>query len=317
MNNKPGKTQSNTTKRTTQSNTNGVTFNSIRIKKEPGDFERKETGDRSKRPLLEKQKHVKQHQTTSDQPTRCSKISRSPVVILTKLSNVVVKTLLRETKVRLVKEETDARMDKDNNDVSSPQFFPCPHCTISFTDCYFLENHIKTKHQKQYLAMLKCHVSKSKTLYAPTLSCPQCSCMFHTPRQLHIHTRQAHPSAFPQKPTRPPRVPGKLHPCPQCARRFPYLGTLLKHCKNLHKMAVFLTDGHISCADCGKSFENCWGLGPHQCHEPEGTKPKDTKTVVCLEVGFHCSECGKILSTPTSLDTHMRIHTGEKPYEYV
>lgn len=116
MNNKPGKKQSNTTKRTIQSNTNGVTFNSIRIKKEPGDFERKEIGDHSKRPLLEKQKHVKQHQTTSNQATRCSKISRSPVVILTKLSNVVLKTLLRETKVRLVKEETDARRDEDNSE---------------------------------------------------------------------------------------------------------------------------------------------------------------------------------------------------------
>ncbi|KAK6328545.1 hypothetical protein J4Q44_G00005230 [Coregonus suidteri] len=145
-------------------------------------------------------------------------------------------------------------------------------------------SHIKNKHQKQYLAMLKSQVSKSKTVYGPTHSCPHCSCMFHTPRQLDIHTREAHPSALPRKPAHPRRVPGKLHPCPQCARRSPFLGTLLKHCKNLHKMAVVRIDGHISCADCGKSFENCWGLGPHRCHEPEGTKPKDTKPVICLEV---------------------------------
>uniref|UniRef100_A0A4W5QL20 EGF-like domain-containing protein n=1 Tax=Hucho hucho TaxID=62062 RepID=A0A4W5QL20_9TELE len=54
-------------------------------------------------------------------------------------------------------------------------------------------------------------------------------------------------------------------------------------------MAVRI-DGHFSCAGCGKSFKNCWGLGPHRCHEPEGNKPKDTKPVICLEVGFHCSE---------------------------
>ncbi|CAB1333975.1 unnamed protein product [Coregonus sp. 'balchen'] len=153
------------------------------------------------------------------------------------------------------------------------EFFPCPHCTISFTDCYFLENHIKTKHQKQYLAMLKSQVSKSKTVYGPTHSCPHCSCMFHTPRQLDIHTRKAHPSALPQKPApprkpaRPHRVQEKFHTCPQCSRRFKYLGSLLKHCKSLHKMAVVLTDGHISCADCGKSFENCWGLGPHRGYQ--------------------------------------------------
>ncbi|XP_021437733.2 zinc finger protein 678-like [Oncorhynchus mykiss] len=202
----------------------------------------------------------------------------------------------------------------------SPQFFPCPHCTISFTDCYFLENHIKNKHQKQYLAMLKSQVSKSKRVYGPTHSCLHCSCMFHTPRQLDIHTRQAHPSARPQKPApprrtgRPHRVQEKFHTCPQCSRRFKYLGSLLKHCKSLHNISIVLTDGHISYADCEKSFENFWSLGPYRCHEPEGSRPKDTKQVICLEVGFQCLDCGKIVTTLTSLNSHMRIHTGEKPY---
>ncbi|XP_064883995.1 gastrula zinc finger protein XlCGF7.1-like isoform X2 [Oncorhynchus nerka] len=238
----------------------------------------------------------------------------------TSSARVVVKTLLRDIKVCLVKEVTDVRRDEDNHG-GSPQFFPCPHCTISFTDCYFLENHIKTKHQKQYLAMLRSQVSKSKRVYGPTHLCPHCSCMFHTPRQLDIHNRQAHPSARPQKPA-PPRRTGlphrvqeKFHTCPQCSRRFKYLGSLLKHCKSLHKMAVVLTNGHISCADCEKSFENCWGLGPHRCHEPEGNKPKDAKQMVIKEVGFQCLDCGKILTTPTSLNAHMRIHTGERPFE--
>ncbi|XP_038848742.1 gastrula zinc finger protein XlCGF57.1-like [Salvelinus namaycush] len=224
-----------------------------------------------------------------------------------------VKTLMRTTSKQLHFPETVS-------DSYSHQFFPCPHCTISFTDCYFLENHIKNKHQKQYLAMLKSQVSKSKRVYGPTHSCPHCSCMFHTPRQLDIHTCQAHPSARPQKPApprktgRPHRVQEKFHTCPQCSRRFKYLGSLLKHCKSLHKMSIVLTDGNISCADCEKSFENFWSLGPYRCHEPEGSRPKDTKQMICLEVGFQCLDCGKILTTLTSLNTHMRIHTGEKPY---
>ncbi|KAJ8005241.1 hypothetical protein DPEC_G00144600 [Dallia pectoralis] len=223
--------------------------------------------------------------------------SKSAVVVLTRLSNVVVKTLLRESKVFLVKDENPDHIVGG----SSTQFFPCPHCTISFTDCYFLETHIKAIHQKQYLAVLRSHVSKSETVYRPTHSCPHCSCMFHTLRQLHVHTRQVHPSA----PLR------KLHPCPYCARSFQYIARLHTHCKVWHKMAVAFTDGFLSCADCGKSFKDSWGLGPHRCYNPVDTKPEDGP--VCLNIGMPCPECGKSCSSPRNLRIHMRTHTGEKP----
>ncbi|KAL0985062.1 hypothetical protein UPYG_G00152410 [Umbra pygmaea] len=244
----------------------------------------------------------------------------------------------RETQVCLVKDEnlddvdeenpeedTDDNIeswkDTENNRVLSPQFFPCPHCTISFTDHTFMEKHIKWNHQKEYLAMLRNTFSKSNGIdTVPKHSCLHCSLKFQTKRLLSIHTRQIHPSAHPSK-SPPPRkhsrlrkVSGIVYTCPQCARRFGYLGSLQNHCELSHKMSVVRTNGHLSCGDCGKSFKNCWGLGPHRCHEPEGSTPEDTKPVVCLEVGCHCSVCGKILCSPQSLNIHMRIHTGEKPY---
>ncbi|XP_020359966.1 gastrula zinc finger protein XlCGF57.1 [Oncorhynchus kisutch] len=303
-------------------NTKGVTSNSIQIKEEPADFEVQSHCFDSR--ALHKDSGTVITKTETDSVY----ISQGTVEVKaeydsdTEIHKVVVK---RETQVCFMKEEnvseentdedTEDRRDTDSNRVSSPQFFPCTYCTISFTDHSFLEKHIKWNHQKEYLAMLRNSFSKSSgTETVPTHSCLHCSLMFQTPRLLSIHTLQIHPSATPRKPARPHRVSVKLYTCPQCARRFRYLGSLQNHCELSHKMAVVSTNGHLSCADCGKSFKNCWGLGPHQCHEPEGTEPQDIKPVVCLDVGFHCSECGKILCSPQSLNIHMRIHTGEKPY---
>ncbi|CAB1320585.1 unnamed protein product [Coregonus sp. 'balchen'] len=159
------------------------------------------------------------------------------------------------------------------------KFFPCPHCTISFTDCYFLENYIKTKHQKQYLAMLKSHVSKSQTVHALTNSCSHC--------------------------------------------------TLLKYWKNLHKIAVFRIDGHISCADCGKSFENCWGLGlhrrihtrekPYECKECGKCFSENSSYRYHLSIHsglklFKCQDCGKAFKQKSLLWTHLSVHTGERKF---
>ncbi|XP_034029894.1 zinc finger E-box-binding homeobox 1-like [Thalassophryne amazonica] len=163
---------------------------------------------------------------------------------------------------------------------SSSDVFPCPHCTISFTDMDFLEKHVKWVHQKQYLAKLKKCLPNHKPIIDKH-TCSVCSSTFTSKVYLRRHMRETHPSA-------PPR---RLHPCPTCARSFQYLKNLKNHCQRWHNMSVVTRGGYLSCANCGKSFKTTWGQGPHVCNQPASTKAEDEP--IFLDTGCAVSRMWK------------------------
>ncbi|KAG7276208.1 hypothetical protein CRUP_004799 [Coryphaenoides rupestris] len=153
--------------------------------------------------------------------------------------------------------ENNQNSDGEEDDgEGDSQFFPCPHCDVSFTKWDFLEKHIKWVHQKEYLDDLKNCLSSKKLSPTPKHSCTDCSSTFNSKVALRAHAREAHPSA-------PPR---RLHPCPTCARSFQYLKNLRNHCQSCHDMSVVTRGGHLSCGDCGKSFEKTWGQDTLEFH---------------------------------------------------
>ncbi|XP_028326773.1 oocyte zinc finger protein XlCOF6-like [Gouania willdenowi] len=193
--------------------------------------------------------------------------------------------------------------DDEDGTESSSDYFPCPHCDVSFTDVDFLQKHIKWVHQKQYLENLTSCGSNRDLPISPKFPCPTCGRSFSSKVHLRVHVRELHPAT-------PPR---RLHPCPTCARSFQYLKNLKNHCQRWHQMSVVTRGGHLSCADCGKNFKSTWGQGPHTCHKSfSGSEPEDRP--VCLDTGVQCVQCGKKLCTPQSLKDHMRTHTGDRPF---
>ncbi|KAL2084234.1 hypothetical protein ACEWY4_019752 [Coilia grayii] len=207
----------------------------------------------------------------------------------------------------------------------SGQFFPCPHCSMSFTDSSYLDKHLKWTHQSEYHALLEKQACDAPEGVRQMVQCSDCSRRFFTEQQLQAHERQAHP-----KPLSPP--PRKRHTCPQCARSFQYLTSLQKHCSRWHRLQTVCADGQLSCAHCRKSFAGTWGQGPHRCQpagapvaEPKTKTEADTNGVKvdnkgsaesspdCKELLIACPDCGKKYRTMQSMRIHARSHTGERP----
>ncbi|KAM4703340.1 uncharacterized protein WCC33_011926 [Rhinophrynus dorsalis] len=142
-----------------------------------------------------------------------------------------------------------------------------------------------------------------------------------------------------------PLVPedSPLPTCPECGRTFQTLRAYnlhLRHhaadmsytCKDCDLARASATEGSdkpYSCSDCGRRF--CWLLTLHSHHEQQHTGQRGYQ---CSECGKHllnqpafrrhrqshrkdrvCVWCGKAFNCSAKLARHMRIHTGERPYQ--
>ncbi|XP_028248934.1 zinc finger E-box-binding homeobox 2a isoform X2 [Parambassis ranga] len=112
----------------------------------------------------------------------------------------------------------------------------------------------------------------------------------------------------------PPGTPddfAQLLTCPYCDRGYKRLTSLKEHIKYRHEK----NEESFTCSLCPDSFSHRTQLERHMTsHKPSQDQP------LLLNEGagnrkFKCNECGKAFKYKHHLKEHLRIHSGEKPYE--
>ncbi|XP_023192704.1 zinc finger E-box-binding homeobox 2-like isoform X1 [Xiphophorus maculatus] len=103
----------------------------------------------------------------------------------------------------------------------------------------------------------------------------------------------------------------QLLTCPYCERGYKRLTSLKEHIKYRHEN----TEETFTCLLCAETFNQRAQLERHMTtHKPTVDQPP-LLSEGAANRKFKCSECGKAFKYKHHLKEHLRIHSGEKPYE--
>ncbi|XP_060524660.1 zinc finger protein 1 isoform X2 [Cylas formicarius] len=143
------------------------------------------------------------------------------------------------------------------------------------------------------------------------IKCPQCQKGCQTFQALKEHIEIVHSelavsaenglphTGAPASPVPPLAGPGGPYGCAQCSTSFPAKEQLEKH-ELLHS-----PNAQVSCKICNKTFANVYRLQRHMISHDESAVLRK----------FKCTECEKAFKFKHHLKEHIRIHSGEKPFE--
>ncbi|XP_072364456.1 zinc finger E-box-binding homeobox 1b isoform X3 [Scyliorhinus torazame] len=103
----------------------------------------------------------------------------------------------------------------------------------------------------------------------------------------------------------------QLLTCPYCDRGYKRLTSLKEHIKYRHEK----NEDNFSCSLCSYTFAYRTQLDRHMASHKSGRDQRHVVTQTGGNRKFKCTECGKAFKYKHHLKEHLRIHSGEKPYE--
>ncbi|XP_065346236.1 zinc finger protein Xfin-like isoform X1 [Cloeon dipterum] len=159
----------------------------------------------------------------------------------------------------------------------------CHICGMRFKTIGECSNHLINEHNVcrycsknfETAAEMQTHMDNH-----PTLSCPCCSIKHTDPNKMHIHILRSHQDG---------------NACCRCFK-------VLKNREDLKAHYELEHDSIVQCPTCD-----------HFMHKNNITSHVRTKHGSIAN--YKCAHCSRVFKTKASHDLHIRIHTGETPYE--
>lgn len=198
---------------------------------------------------------------------------------------------------------------------SNERPFPCNLCGVLFKIKYHLKRHIERVHapEAKIRSYCKCqHCDKAfwtkheRDVHQRTHTgecpyiCEVCGKLFKSDPAIRQHMKQVH-----NKDVKSEHTVELPHKCQMCGKSFKF------KCKLLEHERIHTKERPHECTICGKVFRQISGRNMHVkiVHSGDGVLK------VSAEPKHKCSVCDKAFWRPLRLVEHLRLHSGERPFE--